>query len=201
MGTWEHVQLDSSVWGWAGTGAANSKPVSLLQYTVNAARQRLSFLTLAVAQPELYSYGQAAWPRIWGHRPAVQQPGQPPPPFVTAGLQRYEQGMHTAFAVIKEHQQQMQGFVPVAEVARPPAWLDLAHRPPPRPEPQARAAAAAARQAASQQQDVAPSLPSNQRQVLERLKTMPRGDDQQDLARRLARPLRVPCVGGARGTG
>lgn len=194
LGPWAQVQLDPSVWGWAGTGTA--RPVSLLQYTVKAARHRLSLLSMAVAQPQLYSYGQGVWPRLWGQRPPSQQQGQPAPALDRSGLQQFEQAMHTAFTAIQQHHQQLQQPVLDAEVARPPAWLDLAHPPPPRPPPCQRAARAAARQAASQQQDVALvhlAPPLNQRQVLVRLRTMSHDEDQVDLAQRLSRPLRVSC--------
>jgi hypothetical protein len=104
--------------------------------------------------------------------------------------------MHAAFAEVQTaHQQQLQvqqGIIPPAEVARPPAWLDCASRPKPRPSPEQRQATAAARHAASQQQEVQPSAPS-QLAVLRRLRTLSRGDDQQDVALRFAQPVRAAC--------
>jgi hypothetical protein len=60
QGPWAQLCLDPSVWGWGGTSSNNSKPVTLINYTVKAARARLAALMYVVVHPQLYSQGLGA---------------------------------------------------------------------------------------------------------------------------------------------
>jgi hypothetical protein len=197
QGAWSDVCLDPSVWGWGGTGPNNSKPVTMLKYTVKAARSRLAALTYAVMHPQLYSQDLGVWPRLWGQRPVRPQPGQPPTPLDTTGLQQFEQLMVDSFdrvsAAHLQQQQHEQGLVPPDEVDRVVPWLDVAHRPPPRMHASARAARNAARQAASQQQEPQHTAHVPHQAVLHTLRHVPAPSDMHDIAALLSQPQRMPC--------
>lgn len=77
LGPWRSVVLDMSIWGWMD----GDRPVSLLDFTVKAARIRLvqQEVVSKVAAPSqgkiVYSPGAGVWPRLWGARPTVPDGG------------------------------------------------------------------------------------------------------------------------------
>lgn len=160
LGPWRTLLLDMSVWGWMD----GDRPVTLLDFTVKAARIRLvqQEVVSKVAMPSMgkviYSPGAGVWPRLWGTRPVTPE-GNAEIAYDATGVTELEQSWRRTF---DERRQQAQAAGHVEgggegalqpgerDAAIGPAWLDLARPRPARPAPEDRREAQLHRQHASQ---------------------------------------------------